>query len=113
MLEVLGWVVSYVLTFLIAIPLNGLLISLAWGWFVAPILGTRSIGIAEGIGLSLFFSIAGNVATAHLNKPAPNGETDPRKIAAATLGKMLAIGVGGPIIGIALGWMWHTFAISN
>ena len=113
MLGIFVWAVGYVLTFLVAIPLNGLLISLAWGWFVAPILGSRGISIAEGIGLSFFLSIAGAVATSHLNKPAADGETDPRKIAANTLGQMLGVGVAGPALAIAMGWAWHTFAISN
>jgi len=105
MLVAIKWGIGFVLLLVVSVPINGLLISATWGWFVSPITGARQITISEGIGLALFCSIIGTVATAHL-KEWDSGDTtgDWRVIAAAAIG----VGVIGPLIMLAWAWVWHT-----
>jgi len=64
MLEVFKWVMTFVIVMLVSIPLNGLVISATWGWFISPITGSRQITLAEGVGLSIFLLVAGSAVTA-------------------------------------------------
>jgi hypothetical protein len=42
---------------LLVIPINGLLISLTWNWFIVPVLGAPTVNFVEGIGFSIFWSL--------------------------------------------------------
>jgi hypothetical protein len=108
MLAILGWLLGFVLVLLISIPLNGLLISATWGWFVVPITGAREISITQGVGLAMFCSIIGTAATAHLREwKIDNEETDWTKTAGVAFGKVIGVAVIGPILVLALAWIWH------
>jgi hypothetical protein len=110
MLAAIKWGVGFVLLAAVSVPINGLLISATWGWFVSPITGARQITISEGIGLAIFCSIIGTVATAHLKEWDFGDATDDwRKIAAKAVGAAIGIGVVGPILVLAWAWAWHTF----
>jgi hypothetical protein len=56
MLESLKWAGVFLALTVVSIPLNGLVISASWGWFVSPITGARPITLVEGVGLSIFLS---------------------------------------------------------
>lgn len=106
MMSGIAWGTSFILLTIVSIPLNGLLISATWGWFVVPIVGARNISIAEGIGLSFFISVAGSVATAHLPRAHASDAS-----ATALFGQAIGVGIVGPIIALSLGWVWHTFVL--
>jgi len=109
MLAVLKWGVGFALVVIVSVPLNGLLISMTWGWFVIPATGARAISIAQGIGLSIFLSIAGSVATTSLRKFDLDGETEPRAVAAKALGMMISVGIIVPVCTLVIAWAWHAF----
>ncbi|MEJ0019001.1 MAG: hypothetical protein WDN25_21065 [Acetobacteraceae bacterium] len=110
MLAAVRWGLSFVLVLVVSIPINGLLISATWGWFITPITGTREISIAEGVGLAMFCSIIGTTATAHLKKWdfAEDGG-DWRAMAAKLLAAMVGIGVIAPLVTLAVAGAWHNF----
>ncbi len=111
MLAALKWVSGYALTIIISVPVNGLLISATWGWFVVPATGARQIGIAQGVGLAIFISIVGIIATAHQIKYDFGDEKDPARVAARGLGKVIGGGILGPLATLAIAWAWHTFVM--
>ena len=108
MLAALMWGAGFVLLIVVSAPINGLLISATWGWFIVPITGARQISIAEGIGLALFCSIMGTIATAHL-KEWDFGEAtgDFRTNCFKVIVTLVGVGIVGPIIGLGLAWIWH------
>ena len=112
MLSAIKWGVGFVIVLIISTPINGLLISATWGWFIAPITGARQISIAEGIGLAIFCSIIGSVATAHLKEWDFSKDTDDsRVIGARATWALIGAGIIGPLIGLMFAWAWHMLLI--
>ena len=112
MLAAIRWVVGFVLVLVVSVPINGLLISATWGWFVSPITGAKHITITEGVGLAVFCSIIGTVATAHLKEWGVGEATDDwQVIAAKNLGASIGVGVLGPLVTLLFAWLWHTFVL--
>ena len=106
MLDAVKLIFGYVVTFIIAIPLNGLLVSVTWGWFVAPVFGFREIGVAESIGLTLFLRLAAaSIYQPNLEKE--KEEKGLKGVAAEALGKAIGAGIVQPIIGLGLAWVFH------
>lgn len=105
-----GWVLAYAVVWLVSMPLEGLVISASWDWFVAPITGAQTIGVVQGIGLAIFLSIAGAAMTGAPSKMAFDAEKSIPDIAAAGLRKMIGVGILGPLVGLAAAWIWHTIA---
>lgn len=98
---------------LIAIPINGFVISLTWSWFVVPIFGIRELGIAESVGLAIFISV--------LASPYMRGRRDDPKIIAndtfaKATAKIFGIVFGGyviaPLLTLCGAWIWHAFFMS-
>jgi hypothetical protein len=58
---IIGWImsagtlVSIFTVVIVGAAWNGVVLSILWGWFITP-LGVPSIGIAQGIGISLIIS---------------------------------------------------------
>lgn len=51
-------IVLSIVVFTLSILLSGFTVSTLWGWFVVP-LGMQAIGVAHGVGLSVFISYFG------------------------------------------------------
>lgn len=111
MLGTLTWVLGFALLWLVSVPVNGLVISSTWNWFIVPATGAKTIGIAGGIGLSMFLTFAGAAATGNLVKLDSNSEIGVVPTAASVFVKTISVGVVSPLCGLAIAWIWHTFAI--
>lgn len=105
MLEVSKWVLTFIIVMLISVPLNGLVISATWGWFVSPITGARHISLTEGVGLSIFLSVAGSAVTASIADRLYGSEAPSNRYA------LIIRSVVGPVTGLIWGWLWFTFAM--
>jgi len=94
---------------LVAIPANifirGLGISLAWGWFIAPVTGWREISLVEGVGISIFFSIALDGLAART----VSSDNDPSETTFGVISAVLGRMVLSPLISILFAWGWQTF----
>ncbi len=108
------WTLAFGLIFLISIPVTGLVVSKSWNWFLAPIAGLRQISLTEGLGFSMFLAVIGTIITMPLRRWEAETKPDdsPNRIAIRGLSKMAALGVFGPLAGLAVAWVWHTFIIS-
>lgn len=110
MIFAIRWALGILMVLVISVPINGLLISTTWGWFIVPITGARTISVAEGVGLAMFCSIIGSVATAHLTKWDFDFDGESWGSVAGTMaGTMLIVGVAAPLFGLTWAWIWHTF----
>ena len=69
---------------------NGWAISMLWGWFVVPLFGTKSLTIANAIGLSCFVSL-------FTASSAKKEEDD--------LGTMIARVLIVPVLIVFIGWI--------
>lgn len=109
-LTAVGWVFAYGLLFVVAFPIYGMLVAYEWGWFVGPIIGEREITVVQGIGLGMFITTAGIIATAHLKKwEAPEGDLN--ATLAAGVGDVIAVGIVTPLGTLGVAWLWHNFAM--
>lgn len=104
-----AWGSGFALVLAISVPLNGFLISAEWGWFIAPITGVRQISVTEGVGLSLFCTTIGIIATAHLKKWDFGDDAATYGFAGALMIAMVMVGIIGPLCGLATAWAWHSF----
>lgn len=109
---IMKWAFALALLWLVSVPVNGLLICATWNWFVVPATGARQIGIAGGVGLSMFLVFAGSMATGHLARFDSNSEPRTPPTVAAVFVKAISVGVVSPLCGLAIAWVWHTFAMS-
>jgi hypothetical protein len=113
-----GIIAAYIfacsLIVLFAVPVMGLVVSESWNWFLAPIAGLRVISLIEGIGLSMFLSVAGTIITLPLRKwESDNKPNDsPNMILLRGLSKMAGLLIFSPLAVLAGAWVWHTFIIS-
>lgn len=112
MLRILTWVLGFLLLWLVSVPVNGLVISSTWNWFIVPVTGAKTIGIAGSIGLSMFLTFAGAAATGHLARFDSSPEPAIAMTAASLFVKTISVGVVAPLCGLAIAWVWHTFAMS-
>ena len=81
--------------------LEGLVLSIMWGWFVVPVFDAPSLSIPVAISLSL---IVGFLTT---SKQATS-KTDDKELDEAMIG-LLAWSIGQPIIYLALGYLVKLF----
>lgn len=93
----------YLFSFLVVLPLNGVVISATWNWYVAPVTGFRDLGFANGVGLAMFWSALSGQVAATQNKVQQDGPDDLWGICYMLLG----IGVIGPLMGLGVAWIWH------
>ena len=94
----------------LAIPINGYVIAVLWGWFIIPIFNVRAIGITEAVGLSIFVSSVSPM------KPTPptlaqkeSGEDD----YAAGIWRLAANVFLVPGLTLVLAWIWHTLFLPS
>lgn len=82
---------------LASIPLNGLALSVLWGWFICP-LGVPRLGIAQALGVSTLIS---------LFMRGKADEDDDKKSPALKV----AVAVLLPLFALAIGWAEHWFMV--
>ena len=117
-LEEHGAFAAFVFACCLLVPIGclvtGLVISHSWNWFLAPITGLQAISLTEGIGLSVFLAFIGTSITLPLTKWEPDNKPDDslNVIVAKVVGKLAGRFIFGPLIALALAWLWHTFVIS-
>jgi len=71
-----------ILTLIIAAPLRGYVLAKTWGWFLVPA-GLRPVGIAQAIGISIFFALIA---------PSPSAQKD------QSVGESVAISLLLPLV---------------
>jgi len=106
MVSALKWVIGFGLVWLMSIPINGILISQTWGWFVVPATGAHEISIAQGIGLSIFLTIVGRLVSTSPDKSIFEGINSPEAIATKGLIVAIVSGVLGPLLVLVIAWIW-------
>jgi hypothetical protein len=72
--------------------LNGWVLTMLWGWFVSPLFGLPPLSIPQAIGLCLVVSMM--VGTSRASKDSDKDWTN-----------LLAVGVGTPLLVLAMGWI--------
>lgn len=112
MFGVAKWTLGIALVVVVSVLLNGLLISVTWGWFIAPIFRTRDIDIPEGIGLSIFLSIILPLRSNPAAKDEFKADMEPWEIAARGLARVVGSGIFAPIFVLIMAWAWHTFVMT-
>jgi hypothetical protein len=81
--------------------LEGLALSLLWGWFMVPLLGLPHLPIVAAMGISLTVGFM----TSHFN----DNTHDPEKSALARVGATFAHMVLKPAVTVGVGWIIHLF----
>lgn len=112
MLGAVKWVLGFGLVWVVSIPVNGILTSTTWGWFVVPATGAREISISQGVGLSMFLFIAGTVVTSHVARFEVAENEDTKSVATRALGKAIGVGLLAPAATLAVTWVWQAFFLA-
>ena len=99
-LAIFGGCLLVVVAVIGGIVVEGLVLSVLWGWFMVPILGVPVLTLAQAYGVSLVFA-----ALQGYREPAQNDENTS---VAKSLTKLLTIMVFRPALLIGLGWIFKS-----
>jgi hypothetical protein len=94
-------------TILASIPINGMVISIIWGWFIAPIFNLREITISQAVGISIFISLFTTPGmTKNAERKATTNEASAiQEAISLTITRLFLIPIGTLVIA----WIWRTF----
>lgn len=92
-------IVGMVALLIASILLNGIALSVLWGWFLVP-LGLSEIGLAHAIGISM---VVGLITYQEIDSGGDNRSKD------EAIGYALGAAIGRPLLLMALGWLAHLF----
>jgi len=81
--------------FLVAVLLEGYVLSVLWGWFIVPVFSAPRLTVAYAIGLALLVGML----THRVRKPEDTPETP----------FFLAMSVINPVIFLVIGWIVKAF----
>lgn len=93
-MEVLVGFVFVIMWLFGASVMNGLVLSVLWGWFVVPVFNAPHLSIASAIGLSLVVSYLTH----------RTGTASGEKVG---MGKLIGNSILYPLIALFLGWIIH------
>lgn len=104
-METLGTLVFMIIAFVATVTINGYVISVLWGWFIASTFGLMQINIIQAIGVSLF------IAYFKSNKPTlssihkANLEAKEKESEVSKLVKMIGNAIVSGAVILGLGWV--------
>ncbi|MBV8914883.1 MAG: hypothetical protein JOZ05_17825 [Acetobacteraceae bacterium] len=110
-MPLIATVFGFGLPFLLLLPINGILLSALWDWFLSSVTGLRHISIAEGVGLAMFFSIVVSGAKTWEGSEIYEPGDTALAVMAKGAGAFLGAGVLGPALVLALAWAWQQFVV--
>jgi putative flippase GtrA len=92
------------LAFIIIWALNsmwsGYVLSILWGWFIAPTFGLPALSVVAAIGVAIVVSYL-------TNQIHPDG--DKKKEWSKKFSEMIGYGIGRPLFALGFGWVVHLF----
>jgi len=97
---ILGLVAAFVVAIVIGAILDGLVLSILWGWFIVPVFNFPSLSLVPAIGLALVVSHLTSQRADCKPKENDNGNT---------ITKVVTIVLLRPLLVLLFGWILHLF----